>query len=159
MRFIQRSSPWGNVFIVMKNLPFVSLVLVLLGSTLLFGCASKPSDRISANRATYDAWPADVQSKVAAGEIAVGFTEAQVRMAMGDPSRVLTRTGKDGTQTVWDYAESKPGFSIGLGVGGGGGSTRVGGGVGVGTGGRRELVSRVVFSEGVVDSIETSGTQ
>lgn len=133
------------------------MVALVLGG--LAGCASKPADRIAADRATFEAWPADVQEKVAAGEIAVGFTAEQVRMALGEPSRVVKRTGQGGERTVWDFAASKPGFSIGLGMGGGSGNTSVGGGVGFGSRGGRELVQRVVLADGVVESIEAAAKE
>lgn len=132
----------------------LTLLLLLVATLGLTGCASKPADRIAADRATFESWPPAVQQQIAAGKVAVGFTEAQVRMAMGDPARMMTRTVEDGQRTIWEYAASKPGFSLGLGVGSGGGGSSVGGGIGIGSGSRSELISRVEFADGVVESIE-----
>jgi hypothetical protein len=127
----------------------VSLVLALAG------CASSPADRIEKDRAAFDGWPSDVQAKIKAGEVAVGFTPAQVRMAAGDPDRIFTQTTAQGTEEVWSYRSSKPRFSLGLGVGGGGGGTFVGGSTVVSSGGHHpDEVLRVVFAGGVVAAVE-----
>jgi hypothetical protein len=128
---------------------FASLML------LVAGCSS-PSSRISRNQAAFDEWPEAVQEKVRAGKIDLGFTTEQVRMALGQPDRVTTRTNTDGTSEVWSYPAQKPRFSFGVGVGSSRGSTGVGAGVGVGTGGERyDDATRVVFTGGRVSVIET----
>ncbi len=134
--------------------------LLVTGLALtLAGCVSTPTARIRADRSVYDSYPLEVQEKVAAGEVGVGFTPDQVRMALGRPDRVATRTTPDGTSEVWSYRDPGPRFSVGLGigVGGGGGSTRVGTGVGVSTGQRvyDDEKVRVVFDErGQVSAVE-----
>ena len=132
------------------------LTLLLVG--LLAGC-STVSSRIARDREAFDRYPLAVQEKIAAGEVDVGFTPEQVRMALGDPDRVATRTTPDGTSEVWGYRKKGPRFSVGVGVGvfGGGGSTRVGTGVGVNTGGNRpdDERLRVIFDHGAVSAIET----
>lgn len=138
--------------------------LALLSSLVLFaaaGCTSTPTSRVAENKALYNQWPADVQAKVAAGQIAVGFTPQQVRMALGDPSRTFTRTTNDGTSETWAYQENKAHYSIGLGIGSwGGGGTRVGGGVGVSSGGYRDGERmHVVFEGGHVSAIETAKSE
>ena len=130
--------------------------LFLAGASLLFaaGCSTTDS-RISKNAGLVAGWPVDVQEKVRAGQVAVGFTPEQVRVALGEPGRTMTRVEAQGAREVWVYFESAPKFSFGIGVGGGGGGTSVGGGVGVSTGGRgdREL-RRVIFEGGRVSAIE-----
>ena len=98
----------------------------------LAACSSTPLSRIDSNRATYESWPIDVQEAVYHQRVIAGMTPAQVEMALGKPSSVDSRTGKDGLEEIWIYKKSSgrmPGIlentSIGL-----GGSI---GGVGVGT--------------------------
>ncbi|HEY0969062.1 MAG TPA: hypothetical protein VGD88_16845 [Opitutaceae bacterium] len=136
-------------------------LLVLSGVLLLAaaGCASTPSSRIQSAREVYNSYPMEVQEKIASGQVDVGFTTEQVRMALGKPDRVASRTTPDGTSEVWSYRDKGPRFSVGLGlgVGGGGGSTRVGTGVGVSTGGRDydDEKTRVIFDQrGQVTSVE-----
>jgi hypothetical protein len=95
----------------------------------LAGCATTPADRVAQNRSTFDTWPAEVQAKIRAGQVAVGFTEEQVRMALGDPERVITRTTEQGVSMVWAYRHHGPRFSFGLGMAGGNGHTGYGAGV------------------------------
>lgn len=135
-----------------------SLLLGLFSALILTACSSV-SSRIARNREAFDSYPLAVQEKITRGEVDVGFTEEQVRLAMGDPDRVSTRTTADGVSEVWSYRSKKGRFSVGVGVGvfGGGGSTRVGTGVGVNTGGDRydDERLRVVFERGQVSAVET----
>src|SRR5262249_33508962 len=112
------------------------------------------------NRAAFDTWPAAVQDKVVQGQIDVGFTGDQVRVALGEPDRVWSRTTADGTSQVWSYRDRGPKFGFGVGVGFGSFGRRGGsfGGVGIGTGGgyRDDEKMGVVFdSNGRVATIET----
>lgn len=134
---------------------------VLAGGLLLAaaGCASTPASRIQAARDVYHSYPMEVQETIAAGQVDVGFTTEQVRLALGKPDRVASRTTPDGTSEVWSYSDKGPRISVGLGlgVGGGGGSTRVGTGLGVSTGGRvlEKEKTRVVFDQrGQVTAVE-----
>jgi len=137
-----------------------SFVTLLAGFALLLaaGCASTPTSRVADHKAAYNTWPPDVQAKVAAGQIAVGFTPEQVRVALGDPSRTFTRTTNDGVSEIWAYAESSPRFSVGLGLASWGRGSSVGGGVGMSTGGYRDGErTHVTFESGRVSAIETAG--
>ena len=95
----------------------------------LAGCATTPADRIAQQQSNFDTWPAEVQAKIRAGQVAVGFTEEQVRVALGDPERVITRTTEKGVSMVWAYRHRGPRFSFGLGMAGGSGHTGYGAGV------------------------------
>jgi hypothetical protein len=109
---------------------------------------------VEKNAALVATWPADVQAKVRAGQVAVGFTPDQVRVALGEPDRTFARTEAQGAREVWVYFDHGPKFSFGLGVGGGGGGTRVGGGVGMSSGARDPELMRVIFEGGRVSAIE-----
>ncbi|AHF88982.1 hypothetical protein OPIT5_00530 [Opitutaceae bacterium TAV5] len=119
------------------------------------GCSS-PASRISKNQAAFDTWPAAVQEKVRAGQVQTGFTPEQVKVALGEPDRIYTRTSTTGDTEVWAWRSRSPSFGLGLGIGGGSGGSGVGvgTGVGIGSGDRGDDRIRVVFSGGVVSTIE-----
>ena len=111
----------------MKTLLFLRLAGALVLAT---GCSTTGS-RIAKNRADFDAWPFAVQQKVAAGQVDVGFTPEQVRVALGAPDRIATRTTSDGVTQAWVYRDRGPRFGFGLGLGSMHGSSGLGGGVAV----------------------------
>jgi hypothetical protein len=97
-----------------------------------------------------------VQKKVSAGQVAVGFTPEMVRVALGEPDRVSTRTTEKGAGEVWSYAERKPNVSFGLGLGTSRGGGAYAGGVTVGGDRWRDDEGmRVIFDGGKVSAIET----
>ena len=129
--------------------------LALLAS----GCSTVDS-RIDRNRAAFNTWPPAVQDKVVLGQVDIGFTPEQVRVALGEPDRVWTRTTGDGTSEVWSYRDRGPRFGFGVGVGMGSFGSRGGsfGSVGIHTGPdfRDDEKIGVVFdTSGRVSSIET----
>lgn len=130
------------------------LWMVLAALALSAGCSSSPASRIAKNRAEFDAYPADVKEVIRKGEVRVGFTPAQVRLALGEPDRVLTRTSEAGVSDVWIYRDkgSRLGFGVGFGVGGG----PVGAGAGVNSTGSAsdDELMRVVFTAGRVAAID-----
>lgn len=141
----------------MKMKPAVIAGLLL--SLLAAGCSTVDS-RIEKNRAAFNSWPAAVQDKVVRGQIDVGFTADQVRVALGEPDRVFARTTADGTSQVWSYRDRGPrfGFGVGVGMGSFGGRSSTFGGVNVGTDtGYRddEKMGVVLDASGRVSSIET----
>lgn len=125
---------------------------------LLAGCASSPVSRIDANRAVYESWPVDVQEAVLNQRAIPGMTPPMVEMALGKPTEIQSRSGKDSFDDVWIYRKSSArlpsilenaNVSVGTNVGG----------VGVGTSspiGRRNSTrpgdegQEVVFRNGTV---------
>src|SRR5215211_498498 len=103
----------ANKFPVMKTklLFLISTVCALLGA----GCSTVDS-RIAKNREVFNTWPPAVQDKVVTGQIDIGFTPDQVRVALGEPDRIFTRTTADGTSQVWSYRDRGPRFSFGVGL-------------------------------------------
>ena len=125
---------------------------------LLAGCATTPADRIAQHASTFATWPAEIQAKVRAGQVAVGFTEEQVRVALGEPDHTLTRTTEQGAAIIWAYRHHGSHFSFGLGVAGGSG--HAGYGAGVAMSDRPYLAGdalHVVLMNGKVISIERAG--
>jgi hypothetical protein len=132
------------------------LALAFLALVLAAGCSSV-SSRISKNRAEYESWPMEVREKVAAGQVDLGFTPDQVRMALGDPERVATRTTADGQSEAWIYRKAAPRIGIGFGVGSYSRNSAVG--IGVNSGGwplRPDESKRVVFEGGRVSAVENA---
>lgn len=124
-----------------------ALALALIA--LALGCQTR-SARIRDNQELFDSYPAEDQAAIRAGRIEVGFTDAQVQMALGDPDEVRRRVDAEGETVVWAYRTNRP--TVGVGIGGGtyGGF----GSVGVRSGG--EVVYQVVvhLAQGVVTEIE-----
>ncbi|HEY8995932.1 MAG TPA: hypothetical protein VIM71_14805 [Lacunisphaera sp.] len=133
------------------------LVLFLSGILLLAGCAtSTPQSRISEHRELYRSFPSEVQRKVSAGKVDVGFTEEMVQLALGEPQRRVTRQTESGTDEVWIYASSEPRVSFGFGFGSYGRRSASSVGVATSTGGYgREERMRVVFRDGKVTAVES----
>jgi len=126
----------------------LAAALLLAGA----GCSSTAS-RISQNQNEFNAFPPEVQAKIRAGEVEVGLTAAQVKMALGEPDRVATRTTATGTSEVWGYGHGRSRFGFGLGLGvGTGGYSGVGAGMGTATG--DEETMRVVLTAGRVTAVE-----
>ena len=148
-------SPAANIFPDMRLSPFP--VLLTSAVLLLAGCAtSTPQSRISEHRELYRSFPSEVQRKVSAGEVDVGFTEEMVRLALGDPDRRVTRDAEAGTDEVWVYVSKEPRVSFGFGFGSYGRRSGSSVGVSTSTGGYgREERMRVVFRDGKVTAIES----
>jgi hypothetical protein len=129
----------------------VPVCLILFAAS----CAT-PDSRAKKNEAAFNSWPADVQQKVRAGKVDVGFTPDMVRVALGAPDRVATRTTAQGVAEVWVYFDNNPKFSLGIGMVSGGRHSAVGGGMVVGDDSwRDEEMLRVIFEGGRVAAIET----
>lgn len=126
---------------------------VLLGAA---GCSTTAS-RISAHDAAFAQWPAPVQQKVRAGQIDIGFTQEQVRVALGNPERSFTQTTSAGTIEVWTYRIERSHFSFGVGVGSSSRGSAVGGGIAVSDRGRGDGSTRVIFdTKGTVAQIDAA---
>lgn len=131
----------------------VQATTALLLALGLAACAT-PASRISSQQSAFDSYPTEVQQKIRAGQIGIGFSPEQVRMALGEPSDRYSRQTEKGESEVWAYRDFKPGLSFGMGTFSGG-STSVGGGIGIGTGGgNAEDKLRVTFEAGRVTAIE-----
>jgi hypothetical protein len=125
----------------------------LLSATLLLAACSTPASRIKNDRAAFDAAPPAIQEKLRAGQVDVGMTPEQARIALGKPDRVLTRRSAGGKeQEVWLYFSGDSG--VGLGVGGiWGGPFYSGVSIGASDYGRT-LRAQVIFEDGRVVSYD-----
>jgi outer membrane murein-binding lipoprotein Lpp len=86
----------------MKTNRSLLTVAALLGALLLAGCSTVES-RIKDNPDAFARLTAEQQALVKAGQIALGFRSEAVKLALGDPDRVATRTDADGVATIWRY--------------------------------------------------------
>ncbi|HTB81658.1 MAG TPA: hypothetical protein VK717_12305 [Opitutaceae bacterium] len=84
----------------MKTL--LHLTLGLAGLVWLAAC-STPSTRIQQNPAAFDRCTPDQQELIKQGKVALGFDVEMVKLALGDPDRITTRTDASGTSEVWHY--------------------------------------------------------
>ena len=126
---------------------------------LLAGCTSTPQDRITKNREIFESFPSDVQRKISAGQVEIGFTPDMVAMALGKPDQKLTRAEAGGETEVWVYEKHKPQFSFGVGMGSGSYGNNGGAATGVGVSTTTNPSSdymRVAFRDGKVSSVEKS---
>jgi len=120
-------------------------ILLSLACILFSACASSRSQRISRNEAQFNQYTPAQRKMIRTGQVAVGFDQSMVRLALGEPSRERTVEAANGKQIVWEYTETSPnlGFSLGAGAGSRSG---VGGGVGVSARPDKDKVyKRVVF--------------
>jgi hypothetical protein len=132
----------------------ITFFFALVSVVALTACSTVGS-RISQHRASYETWPPAVQQKVGAGQVDVGFTTEQIRVALGDPDWSWTRTTAQGTSEVWSYRDRGPHFGFGLGFGSMHGSTAVGTGVSVGNARFVGEKTRVIFdASGRVAALE-----
>lgn len=84
----------------------------ILGLVLTAGCLSTPDKRIAKAPEVFAAFPPDIQARVRKGEIDIGFTPDMVRMALGRPSRMLTRKTAAGEIEVWIYTAYRHGTDL-----------------------------------------------
>ena len=137
----------------------LTLATAALMTLIAAGCSTVDS-RIAKNRAAFNTWPPAVQDKVVAGKIDLGFTAEQVRVSLGEPDRVWSRTTADGTSQVWSYRDRGPrfGFGVGVGMGSFGRNSGTFGSVGINTGSgyhEDEKMGVVFDPNGRVASVET----
>jgi outer membrane protein assembly factor BamE (lipoprotein component of BamABCDE complex) len=134
------------------------LVPLLCLAVLLGACSTTPANRIEKNRSAFDQYPADVQEKIQAGKVEVGFTPDMVRFALGEPKHRMTHKTDRGEADIWIYVDSKPAISFGIGIGTGGRHSGGSVGIATSTGGRRYdgEKARVEFSEGKVIAVAWS---
>ena len=137
-----------------------SFATALLLSALLLagGCAtSTPQTRISKHREAYRGFPSEVQRKISAGVVDMGFTTEMVLLALGEPNREFSRQTENGTAEVWVYHDNSPRVSVGFGFGIGSYGRHSSSSVGISTstgGYDRDERMRVEFRDGYVTEIE-----
>ncbi len=81
------------------------LLLPSLALALLLSACATPQSRIERNPDSFQALTAEQQALVKAGKIAIGFSEAAVKLALGEPQRITKRTTGKGDKLVWRYVD------------------------------------------------------
>jgi hypothetical protein len=80
---------------------------VALAALALAGCASTPEKRITKNPELFNSFPPEVQAKVRAGHIEMGFSPDMVTLALGRPHRVYSRVTEAGEVSIWAYTSAR----------------------------------------------------
>lgn len=86
-------------------------LLLVLPALVLTACAATPQSRIERDPASFAALPPEQQARVQQGGVGVGFDAAAVRLAMGEPDRIIERESAEGASQVWVYYTVLPGFN------------------------------------------------
>lgn len=97
-------------------------VPLLVAALLLAGCSSSQMSRIDADRAAYESWPLETQQAVLDGRVEIGMTPEQVRMALGKPAEVVSRSAGTAEDEIWIYRKGGEDVTPMGGMGGMGGS-------------------------------------
>jgi hypothetical protein len=123
---------------------------------LLAACSTTPASRIASHREAFDTYPSEVQQRIRAGQVAVGFSPEMVRLALGEPDRTYTRKTESGDAEIWGYHDDRSTFGFGFGFGTGSRHSAMGAGVGLSTGSYDpEEKVRVEFRDGRVAAVDT----
>jgi hypothetical protein len=85
----------------MKTTQFA--LVPLLGAALLLSACSTIDSRINEKSSVFYNLDADARSKIAHGDVSLGFTPDMVYMALGNPDVKRQRTTADGTAETWIY--------------------------------------------------------
>ena len=80
----------------------LSFSIFCLGLIIAAGC-STPAARIQKNPEVFNQLPPGDQQLIREGKVGIGFTPDMVKLALGDPDRVYTRTDANGTSESWSY--------------------------------------------------------
>lgn len=96
-----------------RSLKFLLPLAAAVAALAWSGC-STPASRIKQAPEVFASYTPQQQDLIKQGKIAIGFDMEAVRLALGDPDRVRSRTTSDGTSDVWSYVtyETTDGFPL-----------------------------------------------
>lgn len=77
-------------------------MLAFVGLLFVAGCAT-PEARIKQNPDLFARLSPSEQQLIREGKVGVGFNPDMVKLALGDPDRVIVRTDASGTNETWSY--------------------------------------------------------
>ncbi len=86
----------------LMNFRATPLATVLVAAISLAGCAT-PEARIQRSPELFAGLAASDQQAIKEGRAALGFTPEMVKLALGDPDRITTKTDASGVNEVWRY--------------------------------------------------------
>jgi len=78
-------------------------LLLLLGVSIVTGCATSITSRKEERLSSYNALPAEQRLAVDTGQIKVGMSEDAVYIALGKPSQVVRGESSAGPINTWLY--------------------------------------------------------
>ncbi|HEY1792626.1 MAG TPA: hypothetical protein VGG34_06885 [Opitutaceae bacterium] len=86
----------------MKSSSFFACAGTVLLAALLAGCDT-PQSRIDRSPEIFARLNPDQQALVKKGQVGIGFDMDAVKLALGDPTRVVERTTPQGERQIWHY--------------------------------------------------------
>jgi hypothetical protein len=86
----------------MKTHTFLFLAAVMLAALGIAGC-STPESRIRKNPEAFARLTPQQQDLIRKGQIAIGFDQEMVQLALGEPDHIVTRTDASGITETWRY--------------------------------------------------------
>jgi hypothetical protein len=86
----------------MKTPKFLFWAAAMAAALAIVGC-STPESRIRKNPAAFARLTPEQQDLIRKGQIAVGFDQEMVQLALGEPDHITTRTDAKGVTETWSY--------------------------------------------------------
>ena len=86
----------------MKTSKYLLLAATALAALCVAGC-STPESRIRENPEAFARLTPAQQDQIRKGQIAIGFDQEMVQLALGEPDHVITRTDATGASEIWSY--------------------------------------------------------
>ena len=86
----------------MKTSKFLLLAATALAALCVAGC-STPESRIRGNPEAFARLTPAQQDLIRKGQIAIGFDQEMVQLALGEPDHIITRTDAKGASEIWSY--------------------------------------------------------
>jgi outer membrane protein assembly factor BamE (lipoprotein component of BamABCDE complex) len=78
-------------------------ILALLGGLAVLAGCSTPETRIRKNPEAFNRLAPAQQEMIRQGKVGIGFDQDMVKLALGEPDRVVERTDARGTSEIWHY--------------------------------------------------------
>lgn len=86
------------------------LFLIFATALALSACMTAQQirdNRIASSQEMFNSFSTEIQQKIRAGQVDLGFSEEMVRLAWGVPDMIYTRTTDQGEATVWTYSKTR----------------------------------------------------
>lgn len=97
-----------------RRCSWAALSIVLCAAAGCMTAQQARLKRIERDADTFARFPTNIQARVMAGAVDVGFTTEMARLAWGWPDRVLRRRTGDGESTIWIYSRRDVAFDSDL---------------------------------------------